>query len=840
MVRVSLDQMRELVGRPSNSRHITIISAAGGGITTLEDLLLSKAGLSSGAPLVLYDVHDPRGQLRINERDLSSTKIKPEMSSLYFELPIEHNPNQEGPFVINMVAFPDSATEMISALRMTDGALLLVDVFDGIGAQTEMMLRHVLAERVKPVLFINKVDRVLMDKLSDQEDLFVSFRDAIQGVNDIISMNRDPALGDVQVQPEKGTVVFGSGLQGWAFTLHQFARRYSKKFGVDERKMLKRLWGNHFFDPGAKSWTVNDHGEDGERFQRGFTHFVLDPIYKLFDAVLSVDKPVIEHILQKLGITLGPDEDFLEGKALLKAIMRKFLPATDALLETVVLNLPSPLAAQRYRAEILYDGPATDAAALSIKNCDPNGPLVVYISKLVPIVAPAEKGRFYAFGRVFSGTVRCGDKIRVQGPKYVPGSKSDLFIRSVTGVVAMHGMSVGPLEDCPAGSLVGIAGVDQFLVRSGTLTDLESHSHSIRTARYSGASVVQVYVDIKNAAHLPRLVEGLKQLSKSHPHVQTWVSESGAHIIGAEDEHQLEMSVKYLEEDVSIALTKSPPIISYRETVTTKSSTVAMSKSPNKKRHLFVVAMPLAPELATAIEDAPIGARGFAMRSRILAAANDWDADDARKIWCFGPDNTGPNVLVDATKGVPYLNELKDGVASGFQWATSEGVCAEEPLRAVRFDIVDYMHHSEGPRIMRGNGQNVPTARRVCYAACLLATPAIQEPVYLVEIQCPESSLAGVRIYLADRRGVILSEEPRRVTSLFTLRAHLPVSDSLGLSVDMRSYSATVHIVFDHWTTMAGSPLETGSRVEELVIAIRVRKGLKPQIPLLDLFLDKL
>jgi elongation factor 2 len=61
---------------------------------------------------------------------------------------------------------------------------------------------------------------------------------------------------------------------------------------------------------------------------------------------------------------------------------------------------------------------------LGIKNCDPNAPLMLYISKMVPT---SDKGRFYAFGRVFSGTVSSGPKVRIMGPNYIPGKKDDLF-----------------------------------------------------------------------------------------------------------------------------------------------------------------------------------------------------------------------------------------------------------------------------------------------------------------------------------------------------------------------------------------------------------------------------
>ncbi|GFF64221.1 hypothetical protein CNMCM6936_005994 [Aspergillus lentulus] len=109
--------------------------------------------------------------------------------------------------------------------------------------------------------------------------------------------------------------------------------------------------------------------------------------------------------------------------------------------------------------------------------------------------------------------------------------------------------------------------------------------------------------------------------------------------------------------------------------------------------------------------------------ARVLADDFGWDVTDARKIWCFGPDTTGANLLVDQTKAVQYLNEIKDSFVSGFQWATREGPIAEEPMRSIRFNVLDVTLHADA--IHRGGGQIIPTARRVLYAATLLAEPGV-------------------------------------------------------------------------------------------------------------------
>ena len=148
-------------------------------------------------------------------------------------------------FLINLIDSPghvDFSSEVTAALRVTDGALVVVDCVEGVCVQTETVLRQALGERIKPVVIVNKVDRALLELQVSKEDLYQSFSRTIESVNVVISTYFDKELGDVQVQPYQGTVAFGSGLHGWGFTVRQFAVKYAKKFGVDKTKMMERLW----------------------------------------------------------------------------------------------------------------------------------------------------------------------------------------------------------------------------------------------------------------------------------------------------------------------------------------------------------------------------------------------------------------------------------------------------------------------------------------------------------------------------------------------------------------------------------------------------------------------
>ena len=733
-------------------------------------------------------------------------------------------------FLINLIDSPghvDFSSEVTAALRTTDGALVVVDTIEGVCVQTETVLRQALGERVKPVVIINKVDRALLELQIEKEDLYQSFSRTIESVNVVISTYFDKAIGDVQVYPYNGTVAFGSGLHGWAFTIRQFAVKYAKKFGVDRQKMMDRLWGDNYFNPKTKKWTKS--GEDG--VERAFNQFILDPIFRIFDAFTKGKNEELLTLCSKIDVKLTTEEKEMQGKGLLKSIMRKFLPAADALMEMMIIHLPSPITAQKYRMETLYEGPPDDEVAVGIRDCDASAPLMLYVSKMVPT---SDKGRFYAFGRVFSGTVRSGLKVRIQGPNYTPGKKEDLFIKAIQRTVLMMGRFIEPIDDVPAGNIVGLVGVDQFLLKSGTLSTSEQ-AHNLKVMKFSVSPVVQRSVEVKNAQDLPKLVEGLKRLSKSDPCVLTFISPSGEHVVAGAGELHLEICLKDLEEDhAGVPLRISDPVVQYRETVGEKSSMTALSKSPNKHNRLYVIAEPLGEELARDIEQGKINPRDdIKARARILADEHGWDVTDARKIWAFGPDTTGANLLVDQTKAVQYLSEIKDSMVSGFQWATREGPIAEEPMRSVRFNVMDVTLHADA--IHRGGGQIIPTARRVLYASTLLADPGLLEPVFMVEIQVPEQAMGGIYSVLTKKRGHVFSEEQRIGTPLFTVKAYLPVMESFGFNADLRAATggqAFPQLVFDHWQILpGGSALDTKTLPGTIVTNMRKRKGLKEMVP---------
>merc|ERR1719387_2383322 len=252
-------------------------------------------------------------------------------------------------------------------------------------------------------------------------------------------------------------------------------------------------------------------------------------------------------------------------------------------------------------------------------------------------------------------------------------------------------------------------------------------------------------MECKVASDLPKLVDGLKRLSKSDPMVVCSIEETGEHIIAGAGELHLEICLKDLQDDFmgGAPIKISDPVVSFRETVSDRSERTVMSKSPNKHNRLYIEARPLEDGIAEMIDEGEIGPRDDPKaRGKMMAEKFDWDKDiAAKKIWCFAPDTTGPNMFVDVTKGVQYLNEIKDSVVAAMQWAAKDGPLCEENMRNISFEINDVTLHTD--TIHRGGGQIIPTARRVMFAAELTGKPRLMEPVYLVEITCPEQAMAA-------------------------------------------------------------------------------------------------
>jgi elongation factor 2 len=616
MPNFTVDQIRDCQYQTDRIRNMSVIAHVDHGKSTLTDSLIAKAGIIAGEAAGNARFTDTRADEQERGITIKSTGV-----SLYYETDIlTDDGNNEG-FLINLIDSPghvDFSSEVTAALRVTDGALVVVDYVEGVSVQTETVLRQALAEKIKPVLMVNKIDRGILELQVDGETMYQNFQRVIENANVIISTYECEDMGEAQqVDPILGTVAFGSALFGWAFTCTKFAKVYSKKFGIERAKMMEKLWGDNFFDQKAKKWKNHKQADDGSDLKRAFVSFMMEPVIRLCKATMNGETEKIDKMLTALEITLKKDERELTGKHLMKNVFQKWINAAEALLEMIIMKLPSPVKAQNYRAAYLYEGPIDDETGTAIKKCDKDGPLCIFISKMVPT---NDKGRFYAFGRVFSGIVATGQKVRIMGPNYVPGSKNDLNVKNIQRTVIMMGGKVEAVPDVPCGNTVGLVGVDQYLLKQGTICTAED-AHNIRVMKYSVSPVVRVAVEVKNASDLPKLVDGLKKLSKSDPLVLCYTEESGEHIIAGCGELHIEICLKDLQEEYAKCDLKiGDPVVTYKETITEESNQECLSKSPNKHNRLFMKALPLGDELSLKIEDGTVGPKSDTKeRGKILS-----------------------------------------------------------------------------------------------------------------------------------------------------------------------------------------------------------------------------
>lgn len=767
------------------------------------------------------------------------------------EIRIEKLEIGQNDFLINLIDSPghvDFSSEVTAALRCSDGALVVVDCVEGVCVQTETVLRQALAERIKPVLFLNKLDRVLCELRKDPEEAYQTFNKSIESVNVIIDTYHDPLLGDVQVAPTDGTVGFGAAVQAWAFSLSTFARMYADKFGMPKEKMMQKMWGDNFFDPKTNKWTSKSTDAAGKTLTRGFVQYIFKPIATMFETVLNNDDAKLNQLLDKLQIKLPEDAKELkekkEYKKFLKRIMMTWLPAHEALLQMIVVHLPAPAVAQKYRVENLYNGPLTDRIADYIRNCDPKGPLMMFVSKMVPSSDP---GRFYAFGRVFSGTVKCNQSVRIYGPDFKWGSKFDLYEnKKVQRTMLMVGRSNEPISDCPCGNVIGLVGIDQYLLKAGTITDAND-ARPFHCMKFSVAPVVRVAVEVKNNSDLPKLVEGLRRLAKSDPLVQIITTNTGEHVIAGAGELHLDICMTDLQNEYmkNAPIKISEPVVAFNETIVSESELQCISKSANKHNRLYCVSDPLPHELCKMIEQGEVDpdSKDVKKRAKVFVDKFGWQKQDALKIWAFGcPPDGRANILVDATKAVAYLNEIKDAMASAFVQITSGGVFAEEPWRGIRVCLQDCVLHADS--IHRGAGQIMPTAKRVYCACQIKSSPRMLEPMYFCDISVSIEKVSGVYATLQTRRGRVIPEADVETTGNQThVKAYLPVLESFGFSQKLRqntSGQAFPQMVFDHWEAIDSDIYDPNGKAQGIVLGIRQRKGLKAELPNFNDYYDKL
>jgi elongation factor 2 len=802
----------------SNIRNFSVIAHVDSGKSTLCDTLLA-----TGKIIAEKDAGTKRGMsARSDEKERGIT-----IKSIGATINVDYAKQQ---YKLNVVDTPGHASfnqEVSCALRITDGCLIMIDCVEGIQVQTETVLRQAIQEKIKPVLVINKIDRLFLELQETPSNMYFRFEKQINGINELIKLYSDNDES-LLLDPLKGNVIFSSAYFGWGFSLKDFARFYAKKNGGTADRYIKMLWN-----------TI-----DKKSGNPAFCQLIMDPIQKIFTEVMNNNLDEFTRLIKKLGVNLDKEELQVTPKKLFGNALHKLFPLSSALTELIIDHLPSPIIAQAKRVSVLYNGPLDDMYAESIRTCNPDGPLIVYISKMIP----DGQNKFIGFGRVFSGTLKTGQKINIMDANYDPLNKvGDFFLnKTVQRCCTVIAGKFDSIDQIECGNTCGIIGIDQYLVKTGTLVDAtNTDSYNIRTIKFSVSPVVKVAVKPTNAADIPAFISAIKKLVKSDPAVLYNHDEETKEItISGTGELHMEICLHDLTEYFgSNNFIVSSPVVTFRETVEGTSPEPSLAKSANKHNRIYMTAEPLSSELIADIELGRFNPQSLNVKERnaILVDKYGFQPDDVKKIMAFGPEGINNNVLIDCTKGCQHMAEVSGSIIAAFNNYMLKGPISEEQVRGVRINVHDLLVHADN--VHRGGDQIIPMCRKGIYSSMLRANPVLFEPIFLVDIQIPDLMIGTIYNTINNRRGVIIGQEKKDNLPLTMIKAWLPVAESFGLNellAENTGGHAFISFIFDCYQRVPGELLIDGSKNNEYTKLIRSRKQLNEKIPLYTDYLDKL
>lgn len=847
---VSTDFLLGLMSNPKLVRNVALVGHIQHGKTMFMDMLVEQTHHIS-----TFDV-DSEKHMRYTDTRIDEQERQISIKAVPMSLVLEDSNAKS--YLCNIMDSPghvNFSDEMTAALALADGAVLVVDAAEGVMVNTERAIRHAIQERLPIVVVINKVDRLITELKLPPTDAYHKLKHTLEDINHLITTFSSGAGGSQLIDPTIGNVCFASATAGWSFTLQSFAKIYVKLYGVpfDATRFASRLWGDMYFHPDIRAFKKKPPATGGER---SFVQFILEPLYKIYSQVIGEHRKSVETTLAELGVTLSNAAYKRNVRPLLRMACSSIFGSATGFTDMLVQHIPSAKDAAIKKIEHIYTGPQDTSIAQAMKNCDPGGPLMVNVTKLYP---KADCSVFDSFGRVYSGTIQTGQTVRVLGEGYSPDDEEDMAIKEVTKLWVYQARYRIPISKAPAGSWVLIEGVDASIMKTATLCPeyLDEDVFIFHPLRFNTLSVVKTATEPLNPSELPKMVEGLRKISKSYPLAITKVEESGEHTILGTGEIYLDSIMKDLRELYSeVEVKVADPVVSFCETVVESSSMKCFAETPNKKNKITMLAEPLEKGLAEDIENGVVSIDWPRKKlGDFFQSKYDWDLLAARSIWAFGPDKQGPNILLDDTLpsevDKSLLNSVKDSIVQGFQWGAREGPLCDEPIRNVKFKILDATIAQEP--LHRGGGQIIPTARRVAYSAFLMASPRLMEPVYYVEIQTPADCISAIYTVLSRRRGHVTADEAKPGTPSYIVKAFLPVIESFGFETDLRYHTqgqAFCLSVFDHWSIVPGDPLDKSvvlrplepapvqHLAREFMVKTRRRKGMSEDVSINKFFDD--
>ncbi|EPB73115.1 elongation factor Tu GTP binding domain protein [Ancylostoma ceylanicum] len=745
-------------------------------------------------------------------------------------------------YLLNTIDTPghvNFSDEVTAAYRLCDGVVIVVDAHEGVldgrmreiesasidipcycevMMNTERVIRHAVQERLPITLCVNKIDRLILELKMPPADAYYKLRLVIDQVNALLQL----VLGfSIDIGGNRGNI-----------NANEFARR---------------LWGDIYFDKNTRKFSKKPPTANT---QRTFVEFILEPLYKIFSQVVGDVDTCLPHMMSELNIKLTREEQKMNVRPLIALICKRFFGDFKSFVDLVVKNIKSPIENAKTKVEHIWLGPAESKLASEMARCDANGPLMVHTTKNYPT---ADATSFRVLGRVMSGTIESNADVRVLGENYSIQDEEDcrrLTVGRLWVHVARYQIEVSRV---PAGCWALIEGIDQPIVKTATIAELEYEEdmYIFRPLKFNTKSVVKMAIEPINPSELPKMLDGLRKVNKSYPLLTTRVEESGEHVLLGTGELYMDsvmhdMRKVFSEIDIKVA----DPVVTFCETVVETSSLKCFAETPNKKNKITMISEPLEKGLAEDIENEVVQIGWNRRRiGEFFQTKYDWDLLAARSIWAFGPDIAGPNVLLDDTLpsevDKQLLGTVRESLVQGFQWATREGPLCEEPIRNVKFKMLDAVIAKEP--LYRGGGQVIPTARRCAYSAFLMATPRLMEPYFVVEVIAPADCVSSVYTVLAKRRGHVTTDAPIPGSPMYSIKAFIPVMDSFGFETDLRTHTQGQAFCM---SIVPGDPLDksivirplelqpTPHLAREFMIKTRRRKGLSEDVSVNKFFDD--
>jgi len=714
-----INKIKELMYTPKYIRNIGIVAHIDHGKTTLSDNLLAGAGMISAElagdqRFLDFDEQEQARGITIDAANVSMV----------------HNYKDEE-YLINLIDTPghvDFGGDVTRAMRAVDGAVVVVCAVEGIMPQTETVLRQALKENVRPVLFINKVDRLINELKLEGDELQNRFLKIIASANKLIkNMAPDEFKKEWLARVEDGSVAFGSAYHNWAINV---------------------------------------------------------------------------PMMQKTGITFNDIREACRDDKQ-KDLAAK-VPIHDVLLGMVVDHLPSPDVSQRYRVPSIWNGDIESVEGQGMINTDPDSPLAVMITN----VSIDKHAGEIATGRVYGGTIEKGTEI------FFIGSHAKARTQQV-------GVYMGPerinTDRVPAGNIVAITGARNAMAGE-TVTNLGITIDPFEGIEHISEPVVTVAVEAKNTKDLPKLIEVLRQVGKEDPTVRVEINEeTGEHLISGMGELHLEI-ITYRINDKGVEIETSEPIVVYRETIAGKAGPVE-GKSPNKHNRYYIDIEPLSDELFQAIQEGKIKeGRVKKKESTTIFTEYGLPKDEAKKVW----DVYKRSLFINMTRGIQYLDEIKELLLEGFESALDDGPIAREKVMGLKISLKDAKIHEDA--VHRGPAQVLPAIRKAVYGAIMLANPTLLEPIQKVFINVPQDYMGAATREIQNRRGQIV--DMSQEGDMATLESTVPVAEMFGFAGDIRSAAEGRCL----WSTESAGFVRLPPELQKSIIKeIRSRKGLTPE-----------